>query len=214
MTSSFPNFTKSLKQFAETLWDDPDWYLRPFDDNAVGDPNSLNVVAWRALAHAYINKSLQHYEKLITVCESPIEEMMLCALCIVCHENAESVRYRVHEHEFGDLEQILDSFQIEPQAVIEKYRVDFRLTYSAYIRDEPQGSSFQWRSQAVIIECDGHAFHEKTPNQAQRDKERDRHLQKLGYKVFHYTGREIWRDIFKCAHEAVKSIQESVGVPG
>jgi very-short-patch-repair endonuclease len=55
--------------------------------------------------------------------------MMLCALCIICHENAASVRYRVYEHEFGDLEQILDSFQIEPQAVIERYRVDFRLTY-------------------------------------------------------------------------------------
>ena len=212
MTNSFPYFMKSLKQFAEALWDDPEWYFRPLDD-AMGDSDSLNL-AHRALAHAYINKSLQHLERLITVCESPIEEMMLCSLCIVCHENAESVRYRIREHDFGDLGQIFDSFQIEPQAVIEKYRVDFLLTYSADIRDEPQSSSSQWHSQAVIIECDGHDFHEKTPNQAQRDKERDRHLQKLGYKMFHYTGREIWYDVFKCAHEAVKSIQESLGVPG
>lgn len=206
-------FLKSLKHFTEELWDDPEWYLRPLDESPLKS-NHLFDITCHVLYYIQISKVVQNLERLITVCESPIEEMMLCALCIVCHESAESVRYQIQGTEFGDLEQILDSFQIEPQAVIGQYRVDFLLTYSACIVDEPQRKSSRWQSQSIVIECDGHAFHEKTPNQAQRDKERDRYLQKRGYKTFHYTGREVFHDVFQCAHEAVKSIQASVGRPG
>jgi Protein of unknown function (DUF559) len=107
------------------------------------------------------------------------------------------------------LSKSLTRFRLNLKRLLKDIEWIFGSLISADIREEPQGASSRWHSQAVIIECDGHAFHEKTPNQAQRDKERDRNLQKLGYKVFHYTGREIWQDVFKCAHEAVKSIQES-----
>lgn len=209
MTRKSSYFIKSLKQFSETFWDDPEWHIRPFENEEIND-SDIFAITQRAIAHAYVHKSLIHLERLITVCESPIEEMMLFALCIVCHDTGANVRYQVRKCEFGDLEMGMDSFQIEPQAVIEKYRVDCRLTYSVDMRQYDANSG--WRSQTIIIECDGHAFHEKTPEQAQKDKERDRYLQKLGYRVFHYTGREIWRDVFKCAHEVAKSLQKSVGV--
>lgn len=43
----------------------------------------------------------------------------------------------------------------------------------------------------VAIECDGHDFHEKTKEQAAKDKKRDREFQKLGYVILRYTGSEI-----------------------
>lgn len=43
----------------------------------------------------------------------------------------------------------------------------------------------------VAVECDGHDFHEKTKDQAAKDKKRDREFQKLGYVILRYTGSEI-----------------------
>ncbi|MFB5192691.1 endonuclease domain-containing protein [Alicyclobacillus fastidiosus] len=65
------------------------------------------------------------------------------------------------------------------QRQIGKYRVDFTVEYDEH----------KW-----VIECDGHEFHEKTKEQAARDKQRDRYLQAEGYTVVHFTGSEIWKN--------------------
>jgi very-short-patch-repair endonuclease len=56
----------------------------------------------------------------------------------------------------------------------------------------------------IIVECDGHEFHERTKEQAEHDRKRDRRLTALGHKVLRFTGREIWRDPMKCATEALE----------
>lgn len=53
----------------------------------------------------------------------------------------------------------------------------------------------------VAVECDGHDFHEKTKEQAIRDKKRDRDFIAAGVPVLHFTGREIWRDPSRCVGE-------------
>lgn len=83
---------------------------------------------------------------------------------------------------------------IIPQLQIDKYRVDFFLT-NAYAKDVK-----------LIVECDGHDYHERTKQQAQRDKARDRHFQKEGYTVLRYTGSEIFRSPFKCAAEVTEML--------
>ncbi len=55
----------------------------------------------------------------------------------------------------------------------------------------------------VVVELDGHDFHERTPEQAQSDKSRDRELQALGWHVLRFTGREVLRDPFKCTREVL-----------
>jgi very-short-patch-repair endonuclease len=60
----------------------------------------------------------------------------------------------------------------------------------------------------MVIECDGHDFHERTKQQASRDRERDRNLQSFGFLVFRYTGRDIWSDVFSCASEAIGALIE------
>ena len=46
----------------------------------------------------------------------------------------------------------------------------------------------------LVVECDGFDFHERTKEQASRDRRRDRALQRAGFKVYRYTGSDIWAD--------------------
>lgn len=73
------------------------------------------------------------------------------------------------------------------QAPIGKYRADFLVICKI--------DSKRWR---FVVECDGHDFHERTKEQAQRDRERDRTMTALGYVVVRFTGSEIWRDAEAC----------------
>jgi len=57
-----------------------------------------------------------------------------------------------------------------------------------------------------IIECDGHDFHEKTKQQAQRDKQRERNLIAEGHTVIRFTGSEIYDNPYKCAREIIQII--------
>lgn len=49
----------------------------------------------------------------------------------------------------------------------------------------------------ICIYADGHTYHERTESQAQRDRNIDRELQRLGFVVLRYTGNEIRNDCQK-----------------
>jgi len=83
-----------------------------------------------------------------------------------------------------------------PQAQIDDMRVDF--VFSAFMRPS-DGSAPYWRR--LIVECDGHDFHERTKQQATRDKRRDRNLVVAGYDCFRFSGTEIWTDPLGCAQQ-------------
>jgi very-short-patch-repair endonuclease len=94
------------------------------------------------------------------------------------------------------------------QFPIGNYRADFMLvrwavTYN--MDDDPSNMHrIALRLPAVVVECDGHEFHEKTKEQAQRDKARDRFFQAEGYHVLRFTGSELYRDALACAEEVSK----------
>lgn len=83
---------------------------------------------------------------------------------------------------------------IEPQKQLEGWRVDFMIHACNCDID---GSNARWKR--LIVECDGHDFHERTKEQAARDRSRDRDAQLAGYTVMRFTGSEIWRDALGCA---------------
>lgn len=56
----------------------------------------------------------------------------------------------------------------------------------------------------IAIECDGHDFHEKTKEQASRDKKRDRYLQSQGWFVLRFTGSDIYNRGPECAEEVTQ----------
>lgn len=80
------------------------------------------------------------------------------------------------------------SLAIVPQAQVCGYRVDFFVTDG-------------YRN--VVVECDGHDYHERTKEQASRDRSRDRRLQYHGHIVLRFTGAEIVRDTEACAAEVI-----------
>lgn len=55
----------------------------------------------------------------------------------------------------------------------------------------------------VVIECDGHDYHERTKQQAARDRSRDRAMTEVGWRVMRFTGSEIWANPFACAKQAI-----------
>lgn len=82
------------------------------------------------------------------------------------------------------------------QVQIEDYRVDFLILVKLDNRGPYR----------IVIECDGHEFHDRTKEQAERDKSRDRELAALGCTVLRFTGREIWRDAVSCARDVARVI--------
>lgn len=90
------------------------------------------------------------------------------------------------------------TFFVRAQAKIGGYRVDF-LAHS--LDHRRSGNERSWRR--LVIECDGHQFHERTKEQAARDRSRDRWLTANGYDVFRFTGSELWRDPMACAEQVL-----------
>lgn len=59
-------------------------------------------------------------------------------------------------------------------------------------------------SDHLIVECDGHEFHEKTKEQVKRGNRRNYDLQIEGYEVIHFSGNEIYNAPFECAERVVE----------
>jgi len=216
------SWAKQFTNGLESEAGEADYRLRRIverSDEPKNDEDELFMVGWNALAHAYTYKALRHLEKLIDATESPIEKAILFALSVAAHDAASNVRYKKGRHVFGDLEDMPDVLIIEPQAQLGEYRVDFLLTYQEGIPDFDHKEKLKDGTEIpgvkdviahLIIECDGHDFHDRSKEQASRDRERDRELKKLGYEVFRYTGSDIWKNPLACATEAVEVLTKSV----
>src|SRR5690625_4144124 len=97
------------------------------------------------------------------------------------------------------------SLHIMPQKEVvvndRKYRLDFLIE-----------CNMSDKKHKFAIECDGHDFHEKTKEQAARDKARERNLMSGGYKIIRFTGLEIWEDAVKCSSEIINIIYNVAGL--
>lgn len=83
-------------------------------------------------------------------------------------------------------------FGVKTQYKIGRYRPDFML--------------ISWDGRCLLVECDGHDFHERTKEQAARDRKKDRTLQAEGYIILRYTGSELWEDPMQCAADAARTL--------
>lgn len=98
-------------------------------------------------------------------------------------------------------------FTLHIQPKVGEYRPDF--IFSKKVRFGPLDRSI-YTSTPTIVECDGHDFHEKTKDQARRDKKRDRKLQSSGFRILRFTGSEIWASPNSCLEEIDKCLNDDV----
>lgn len=140
---------------------------------------------------------------------SPIERLFFVALVFACRYGQTEIDevFTIQDH--GQLKRLKESgwtktgLLVEFQPQLEGWKPDFLIHYydHGYPNREPC-----WRS--LIIECDGHDFHERTKKQAARDRKRDRTAQHHGIPVLRFTGSELWADAWGCAIEVIAWAQK------
>lgn len=150
---------------------------------------------WRA-ANGYTTVGTTPIEKLffyalearVEFCEGWVSQPPLVLLCQRPGEFAEAV---ADERCFFDI-------YVEQQVELGGWRVDFVIhRYNWAMKAEDRG----WLH--LIVECDGHDFHERTKVQAARDRSRDRAAAIEGLTVLRFTGSELWNDPFGCAGQVL-----------
>jgi very-short-patch-repair endonuclease len=140
----------------------------------------------------YTGYLIQSYAGCARTTESPIEALMLWAILHV---------FRYERIGMAAGNEVPESIPAENnvylvrQARIGKYRADFAIM-----------SNYEGVTHKFVVECDGHDFHERTKEQAERDRARDRAMLDAGWKVYRFTGSEIYRSPLTCADSLQKSI--------
>lgn len=133
----------------------------------------------------------------LSACESEIERALGVALIVDVRLHGASITV-------GRRPSLVSRpvYFIEPQVVIGSYRADF-LVGMNHLSDDLR--------QCIVVECDGHEWHERTKEQAARDKARDRYLSAHVGRVIRFTGSEIFRDSVACAQEIAKVLHSAAG---
>lgn len=131
-------------------------------------------------------------DDLLEHVESHIEAVMLAALLRVIDERCTQITTDLPPGKWNPPSAGDCLVRLIAQAPIGSYRADFALDMNTL------GASCR-----VVVECDGHDFHERTKEQAKRDRSRDRAMQAAGLIVLRYTGAEIFADAIACADQVV-----------
>lgn len=139
-----------------------------------------------------------------TVCESPIEIGLLAGFSLIESTDGFSgyggLRIEFTEQPDEYPPDASSGIHVYLQGNVGPYRADFIVDLV-----------FAGRVERAVVECDGHDFHERTKEQAERDKSRDRSLAGAGFTVLRYTGREIWRSPERCALDCINTLIKRVG---
>jgi very-short-patch-repair endonuclease len=158
-------------------------------------------------------RSIHFVKKVEESCESPIEKSMAVALAIsfgaTIPERSAYFSFKLPLdramallERFSAEHEAADEFSctiVVPQCQVGRYRVDFLVMRKL---------NLAWRPgiKLIAVECDGHDFHERTKEQAARDRSRDRAIQALDIMVMRFTGAEIFGDVIRCADEVRQAL--------
>lgn len=155
-------------------------------------------------------------DQLLPKCESPIEKLMVESLLLMfsfrhlCDQGSFVGPSRFFSRLPTDEPSSSEFFVgetnfIDAQVEVGQYRAD--IVVCRWEHHRPEG----WlKTPYVVVECDGHDFHERTKEQAQHDKMRDRLMQQAGYCTMRFTGSEVWRDAWGCAEQVSDFLEEKI----
>lgn len=117
------------------------------------------------------------------ICDSPIESIMLA------------------EFIFMDCGYGLIKFRTFPRTNIGNWTIEKQKRFGKYTVDFCFSPNYGFKEKIIIVECDGHDFHEKTKEQVKHDKKRDRWFAAQDIKVLRFSGSEIYNNSQGCAKE-------------
>jgi very-short-patch-repair endonuclease len=136
------------------------------------------------------------YRHMVNRCESPIERMLLAAMIYTFEYDCDWAKNNEFfmsngDYVYGEFKHPFPHAALFCQAKIGEYRADFVID-----------ALFDFEGRRVfVIECDGHDYHERTKQQAARDRQRDRWMTERGLVVLRFTGSEIYADPLKCSEQ-------------
>lgn len=138
--------------------------------------------------------------------DSPIEKLFALALTMRAQhgatEYADVVFVETEQDEKDQLE--IDDrspirLVVRPQVTIGNRRVDFLIHALDWSSGFKNKQNWKWRK--LIVECDGHDYHERTKQQAAKDRAKDRAAVMQGHDCFRFTGSELWADPWGCVEQ-------------
>lgn len=167
----------------------------------------MDLSEWAASLYqrkrAELEEQINALDVVFSRCESPVEQYFLMTYIHrwqpqIVLEPGNPNRAFLMEDNGPDSDYMSVFPQIALGAKPRKYRADFLCLCMTQKGDSPLRS--------VVVELDGHDFHERTKEQAQKDKSRDRDMLKRGFYVLRFTGSEVFKD----AAAAVDEVREFV----
>ncbi len=123
---------------------------------------------------------------------SPMEVLFANALT--------DARWPVRKHESGALVRVVPNERRIVAGL--SYELDFG--FSVRAQDGTEWEVF------LDVEIDGHDFHERTKEQARRDRSRDRALTRHDISVIRFTGAEVYADARGCVEETEEIVAAEV----
>ncbi len=133
-----------------------------------------------------------HFFSVLRKCKSPIEQV-LCAMSLFVNTEYRFVYPSPNWH-----------VMFVCQKSVGKYTADFLWTVTC----------IDGRRAQMVVEADGHDFHERTKKQAAHDKKRDRWFSNNGYKVLRFSGSEIWNNPHACMDDIVSGLTTLIPTDG
>lgn len=125
---------------------------------------------------------------------SPPEQLFACAWC-----------HSFYHH----------GVDLQPQFQIGNYRADFVVSPADHFHrglhfSEEMLQRIAEKLPTYAIEIDGFEWHDKTPEQAERDKKRERFIQLQGFTVLRFAAREVLRDADSTAREVSQRLHADI----
>jgi very-short-patch-repair endonuclease len=142
-----------------------------------------------------LDDEMQRLADLVAICESPLEQVLFVELAEVFHAAPAGTPEDRHLRGFIAFPNV-DRFSvaIRQQQSISTRKRNYRADFLVTLEDWNWELGRHEQLVKIAVEVDGHDFHEKTKQQAQYDKFRDRAMVAEGYKVLRFTGSEVYRD--------------------
>lgn len=131
----------------------------------------------------FLEEWKQMIKDSLTPCNSPLEKLFL-------------IEWRYRKAFYCDYE----NFFIKPQHKIDNYIVDFIIYF--------RSNGYRYKEKSLIVELDSYLWHGADPEQFAKEKKRERELQKEGWHIMRFSGREIYRNVEKCVGEVLDFLSE------